>query len=191
MTFTLLSHTPVEWVTTVLGNLDSFLNDHASAEKKASGMAMAIALHYPDKPDIVEAMIDLAIEELAHFREVVKIMASRKLQLQPDNKDPYVNQLNRLTRRDSETYMLDRLILGSVIEARGAERFGLVANALPAGKLKRFYQVIAGSEDKHQELFLKLAENYFAREQIEQRLGQILSAEAEIMLAQPIRPVLH
>ena len=189
--FVLLARTPDQWVEAVLNDLDRFLNDHASAEKKASGMAMAIALHYPDKPDIVEAMIDLAIEELAHFREVVKIMTSRKLQLQPDSKDPYVNRLNRLTRRDSTTYLLDRLLLGSVIEARGAERFRLIAEALPPGKLQRFYQVISSSEDKHQELFLSLANNYFETRQIDRRLGEILEAEAGIMLAQPVRPVLH
>ena len=93
--FKLRYQTPLDWAKTVLDDFDAFLIDHAGAEKKASGMAMSMALHYADKPDIVSAMIDLSIEELEHFREVVKLMAARQLQLQKDEKDPYVNQLRK------------------------------------------------------------------------------------------------
>ena len=35
-------------------------------------------------------------------------------------------------------YLLDRLLIGSLVEARGCERFGLIAQALPDGPLKHF-----------------------------------------------------
>ena len=183
--------TTATWTETVLADFDIFLLDHAGAEKKASGMAMSMALHYADKPDIVATMIDLAIEELDHFREVVKIMAERNLQLKKDDKDLYVNQLRGQLRNGREQYFLDRLLLGGVIEARGAERFGLVAKALPEGSLKSFYIDISESEDRHRDLFFRLAGNYFPSIEITTRLDELLEIEAIIVSRLTDRPALH
>lgn len=184
-------NSPTAWVETVIADMDSFLPDHASAEYKASGMAMSMALHYKDKPDLVKAMIDLAIEELAHFREVVKIMDSRGLILQKDEKDAYVNGLRTLLRKGTENYFLDRLLVGAIIEARGAERFGLIAQTLPQGELKNFYTLITQSEDKHYGLFLDLATRYHDNQALCSRLDELLDAEATLVASQPIRPRLH
>lgn len=195
--FKLRYQTPPDWAKTVLDDFDAFLIDHAGAEKKASGMAMSMALHYADKPDIVSTMIDLSIEELDHFREVVKLMTTRQLQLQKDEKDPYVNQLRKQARNGRDDYFLDRLLLGGVIEARGAERFGLVATALPLGvsaeddELKHFYEAIARSEERHQDLFVELAERYFPKPVVAERLDQLLDFEAQLVSDLPFRPALH
>ncbi len=183
--------TNASWTKTVLADFDNFLLDHAGAEKKASGMAMSMALHYADKPDIVKAMINLAIEELDHFREVVNIMASRNLQLKKDDKDTYVNQLRKQIRNGRDDYFLDRLLLGGVIEARGAERFGLIAHALPDGELKTFYVEISRSEDRHRDLFVDLAAAYFPLPQITPRLDELLEFEATLVSSLPNRPALH
>jgi tRNA-(ms[2]io[6]A)-hydroxylase len=189
--FTLRYTTAASWTETVLADFDNFLLDHAGAEKKASGMAMSMALHYADKPDIVKAMIDLAIEELDHFREVVKIMTERNLQLKKDDRDAYINLLRKQMRNGRDHYFLDRLLLGSVIEARGAERFSLIATALPEGQLKAFYIDISRSEDRHQELFFKLAGSYFAKNEIDKRLDELLDIEAALVSELPDRPALH
>ena len=124
-------------------------------------------------------------------------MASRQLQLQKDEKDPYVNQLRKQVRNGRDDYFLDRLLLGGVIEARGAERFGLVATALPSGEsaegdeLKQFYDAITRSEDRHQNLFIELAENYFPTDIINTRLNQLLDFEAQLVSSLPFRPALH
>ena len=65
-----LDKTQYPWVEVVLADFNTFLSDHASAEKKASGMALSMASHYPDRPDILIAMTDLAIEELTHYKPV-------------------------------------------------------------------------------------------------------------------------
>ncbi len=184
-------NTPMSWVETVLNDFDAFLNDHAQAEKKASGMAMSMLLHYPDKPELVSAMADLSIEELAHFREVIKLMQAQGLHLGPDEKDPYVNGLRKHTRNGSQWYLLDRLLIAAIIEARGCERFGLVAQHHPDAKMRQFYQLITDSESKHHMLFIDLAERYFDRPTIEQRLDELLDAEAEITQGLPIRAALH
>ncbi len=183
--------TPPEWVAKVLGDFDSFLLDHAAAEKKASGMAVSMLSHYPDRPSLVAAMVDLAIEEMTHFREVVKILYRRGLQLAADNKDPYVNQLRAHLRPAKEEFFLDRLLVGSIIEARGCERFGLVAEALEPGELKRFYTAITESEARHDDLFLNLAREYFAEQALMQRLDELLEIEAGICASLPLRSALH
>ncbi|MFT6053014.1 MAG: tRNA-(ms[2]io[6]A)-hydroxylase, partial [Halioglobus sp.] len=101
-----------------MNNFDRFLLDHAAAEKKASGMALSMVSHYPDRPELVIAMTDLAIEELTHYREVVKWIHSRGLQTAADKKDLYVLALRKFIRKESEEYLLDRLLVGSIIEAR-------------------------------------------------------------------------
>lgn len=195
--FKLRYQTPPDWSKVVLDDFNTFLIDHAGAEKKASGMAMSMALHYADKPDIVSAMIDLSIEELEHFREVVKLMSARQLQLQKDEKDPYVNQLRKQARNGRDDYFLDRLLLGGVIEARGAERFGLIARALPAGgspeedALKNFYVAISRSEERHQNLFIELAESYFPAHIVTDRVNQLLDFEAQLSSKLPLRAALH
>ncbi len=184
--------TSPQWTQTVLSDFNLFLNDHAQAEKKASGMAMSMLSHYSDRPELVREMIDLSIEELAHFREVIKLMQARGLQLGNDEKDPYVNQIRQhINKGDSEMYLLDRLLTGAIIEARGCERFGLIGTAHPEPELKTFYQLIAESEAKHHLLFINLAELYIDHKKIETRLDEWLDIEASIIQSLPLRPALH
>ncbi len=179
------------WVETVLNNFDTFLCDHAAAEKKASGMAISMLSHYPDRTRLVEAMAELAIEEMAHYREVVKIIHSRGQITRKDEKDPYIIEFRKSFRKTSEEYFLDRLLVGGIIEARGAERFSLIGQALEPGSLKNFYQIIARSEEKHIDLFINLANLYFEPNLVQSRLQELLSVEAQITNSLPLRPVLH
>ncbi|MFT4826467.1 MAG: tRNA-(ms[2]io[6]A)-hydroxylase [Halioglobus sp.] len=183
--------TPDIWTETVMKNFDPFLLDHAAAEKKASGMAISMLSHYPDKLQLVSAMADLAIEELTHYREVVKWIHSRGLITAADQKDEYVIQFRKSIRKESEEYLLDRLLTASIIEARGAERFALVADALEASPLKKFYQSIARSEERHYELFLELAGIYIDGSTVKTRWNELLDVEASIVAELPIRAALH
>ena len=180
-----------QWVKTVLENFDRFLLDHAANEKKASGVALNLAAHYPDKPDLVSAMIDLSIEELSHYRDVYKLIRERNISPVPDEKDPYVNQIRGLIRKGSHNYFLDRLLTAAVIEARGWERFYHIAQALPEGAMKGFYSAICKSEDRHADLFVKLAHQYCNPTDVTERLTAILKAEAKILSKLPLRAALH
>ena len=191
MTNPLLYRTSDDWVQTVLEDFDSFLLDHAAAEKKASGMAVSMLSHYPDRIELVAAMADLAVEEMTHYREVVKWIHKRGLITTRDEKDHYVAAIRDCIRKGREAYLLDRLLTASIIEARGAERFGLVAEALEPGPLKKFYQSIARSEERHFELFLDLASVYIDKETISVRWQEIREIEAEIAAAMPLRAALH
>lgn len=183
--------TPDAWIDTVMADFDSFLLDHAAAEKKASGMAISMLSHYPDRVELVAAMADLAVEELTHYREVVKWIHRRGLITATDRKDPYVLALRDCIRKGREEYLLDRLLTASVIEARGAERFALVAAALPPGALKNFYRSIARSEERHYELFLRLAGVYLDAAKIAARWEELLDIEAGIVAGLPLAAALH
>ena len=188
-----ISLTPTNpgWVDVVLSDFNRFLQDHASCEKKASGMALSLVSHYPDKPSLVNAMIDLAVEELSHYREVVRLLAKRGVTVAPDTRDTYVRQLNALVRRGTENYLLDRLLIASIIECRGTERFRLVAQALPAGAEKRFFNALSQAEARHWSVFLDLARQYCDPMVVEPRLRELTHAEAEIVASLPLEPRVH
>ena len=179
------------WTDHVLSHFDQFLLDHAACEKKASSMAMSMVSHYPDKPELVQAMIDLSIEELSHYRDVFRIINQRGLQLAADEKDPYIQQFRQHIRQGPEAYLLDRLLIAAIVEARGHERFGLIAAALEPGPLKQFYTAITHSESRHFQLFVDLAERYIKPAVVASRLNELLDAEAAIVATLPIRAALH
>ena len=187
--------TPPAWLEAVLADFDSFLRDHASSEKKASGMALAIASHYPDKPTLLAAMADLAVEELSHYREVLRIMLGRNVEPGPDTRDPYVRGLNELIRRGKAHYLLDRLLVAAVVERRGHERFSLIARALEARDtdpdLSAFYRAIAASENRHWQQFVDLANEHCDPTAVASRLQELLDSEAGLMLGLPVRAALH
>ncbi len=183
--------TPVDWVDAVMEDFDTFMQDHAAAEKKASGMALSMISHYPDRKALVEVMSELAVEELSHFREVIKWLHQRGIQLSADTKDPYVLAMRDHIRNGSDVYLLDRLLTGGIIEARGCERFGMVADALEEGALKNFYRSITRSEARHFNTFVDLAYQYFDQAIVDQRLDELLDIEADITAQLDITAALH
>ncbi|MDA0978608.1 MAG: tRNA-(ms[2]io[6]A)-hydroxylase [Proteobacteria bacterium] len=179
------------WLQAVLADFDAFLADHAANERKASAMAMTMVVHYPDRDLLVSRMIDLAVEELNHFRQVVRLMQTRGLVMPPDEKDPYINQLRSHHRKGSDEYLLDRLLSAAVIEARGEERFRLIADAVPDRELGSFYQALANSEQGHHQLFIEMARQYFPEKTVDSRLAQWIALETAIIESLPVRSRLH
>lgn len=195
--FKLRATTPPEWATFVADHLDEFLPDHAAAERKASANAMHLVVRYPDKLDLVDAMIEVAREELEHFHQVFHLMRERNIALTRDEPDPYVNALLDHSRSSGSDRLLDRLLLGSIIEYRGCERFAMLGRELAArpgaeeAELGEFYRVLAASEAKHRGDFYELALQYIPKEKVEPRLDEFLDVEARVVEELPIRAALH
>ena len=187
----LASSTDPEWVKVILENFDDFLIDHASCERKAMAYAMSVVVKYPDRTEIIPDLLQVAQDELDHFRDVLELMNERGLQMTPDEPDPYVNQLIQVCRHGREKRLLDRLLVASVIETRGAERFRIIAEALEDPELKAFYRVLWATEARHGDVFKKMALNYFDEDEIEARNQEIIDAEAEIIANLEWRPSLH
>ncbi|MFT4736129.1 MAG: tRNA-(ms[2]io[6]A)-hydroxylase [Cyclobacteriaceae bacterium] len=188
----LVTDSSTEWINTVVSNFDEFLKDHANCERKASAMAMSFVAKYPNRLEIIPELIDTAVEELEHFRDVYEIMVSRGLQLPPEmGKDPYVSKLLKHCRDGRDERFMDRLLLASLVETRGAERFRLVFENLEEPNLKSFYQRLFASEAKHGEVFVKMALNYFDETPVYQRLEEMSEIEAVVLAELPIIAALH
>ena len=187
----LRTETPNEWTGVVLADFDAFLVDHVACERKASATALKLVSHYSDRTALVRELIPFAQEELEHYAQVMEIILERGLATRPDEKDPYVRALMQLIKRGPDQYFLDRLLILAVIEARGCERFGILADALEPGPLKDFYTEITRSEARHHGLFVRLAKEYFAAEAVQQRLDELLEAEAKIVESLPFRAAVH
>jgi tRNA-(ms[2]io[6]A)-hydroxylase len=183
--------TKPEWLAVVMSDFDRFLVDHALCERKAAALAMSLAAHYPNKPDLVEAMVALAKEELDHFQQVYGLIIERNLMLLADEKDEYVNRLRGLIRKPTDEYFLDRLLIASIIEGRGTERFELVAHALTDARLREFYMEFWRAEARHHGLFLRLAKKYYQEEVVVNRYEHFLDEEAKIIDSLPLRPAVH
>lgn len=181
-----------EWVETVLNDFDTFLQDHADCERKASAAALSLVAKYPDRTAIIPELIDTALEELEHFQEVYALMEKRGVRLLPSMpEDPYIKSLMKRMHSGIEERLLDRLLIGSVFETRGAERFRLIEEGLTDPHLKRFYKMLWTSEAKHGHIYVKMALEYFPEDKVYQRLEWWLQQEGEIIDNLPLRAALH
>lgn len=181
-----------EWIDAVMQDFDSFLQDHADCERKASSMAMSFVAKYPDRVAIIPELIETAVEELDHFQQVYALMEKRGVQLPAKMaEDLYVKRLIKQCHSGRNERFMDRLLIASVLETRGAERFKMVANALEDPDLKRFYKMLWISEAKHGHIFVKMAMNYFDGKTVYDRLHWWIDREAEVIDSLEIRPALH
>ncbi|XOV91497.1 MAG: tRNA-(ms[2]io[6]A)-hydroxylase [Bacteroidota bacterium] len=181
-----------EWIDAVMNDFDEFLKDHANCERKASAMAMSFVAKYPDRKEILDDLIETGIEELEHFNQVYQIMKKRGIQLPHEiGQDMYVKQLLDLCHSGKEERFMDRLLLASLVETRGAERFRMVYEAVEDPELKDFYHGLWASEARHGEIFIRMALNYFDEHVVYDRLTEMKLAEAEIIKNLPIKPALH
>jgi len=187
----LKSATDPAWVRTILDNFDTFLADHANCERKASALAMSMIVRFPDRTRIIPALIGIAREELTHFEQVYTLMRERGVALIKDTPDPYVNALLTHMRHGYDERFIDQLLIASVVESRGAERFGIIADALTEAPLKGFYQDLWKAELKHGHQFVAMALEYADTDPIHARLDELMNHEAGIVARLEWRASLH
>ncbi|MDQ3191333.1 MAG: tRNA-(ms[2]io[6]A)-hydroxylase [Bacteroidota bacterium] len=184
--------TTQEWVKAVLSDFESFIQDHADCERKASAMAMSFVAKCPDKVEIIPELIETALEEMEHFKQVYGLMQKKGIRLKADMpKDAYIQQLLALCRSSPEQRLMDRMLLASIIECRGAERFKLISENVEDIELKQFYKMLWISEAKHGNIFVKMILNYCNEKDVFERLDYLVEKEAEICKQLPIRAALH
>lgn len=181
-----------EWIAAVMADFDAFLIDHADCERKASSMVMSFIGKFPERTEIIPLLMDTAIEELEHFRDVYAVMEKRGLQLPKKvYPDPYINGMLSHAKSDEEGKFLDRMLIASIVECRGAERFRLVYENLEKGELKDFYHRLWASEAKHGHIFVGMALNYFEEKRAYKRLNELNKIEGEVLNSLELRSALH
>ena len=81
--------TDPRWVNIVEKNIHEILTDHAFCEQKAASTAISLMVRYPEESGLVQAMTELAQEELSHFEMVHQHILERGWVLGRERKDEY------------------------------------------------------------------------------------------------------
>ena len=173
--------TPIEWAYNAIKDIDAFLQDHADAERKVANMCLSLIAKYPNRVEIIDELIQISIEELLHFKQVYAIITSRGKELNGVfKKDPYIKGIMPILRSDSDLLFMDRLIIASIAELRGSERFKLIGEVSDDPKIAKFYKNLHFQELEHIESFINMAKKYFDSNDVDKRVEEILVKEAEV-----------
>lgn len=186
----LATATDDSWIEAAIADVPGLLVDHAHCEMKAASNAMSLAVRHGDRPELVAALIALAEEELAHFRRVHALLVERGIPLGNPPVDPYAAELRRaassLPPLRPKSVLVDRLLVGALIEARSCERFRILAERAPEPSLRELYRELLSSEAGHYRVFFDLAVREGARDGVDEaavraRLRAIAAVEGAIV----------
>ena len=178
------------WAIEAIRDLDHVLVDHAHCEMKAASNALSLAARNPDNLALVRALTDLAREEIEHFQRVLTFLEARGLSLGTPIVDTYAAELRRavgaLPQKDAPPPIVDRLLVGAIIEARSCERFKLLMGALsPSGEpeLHAFYTELFVAEARHYQVLIDLAIDAAGGDaaRVDARLAMLSVREGEIV----------
>lgn len=180
-----------EWVEQAINNLDVILLDHSHCERKAAGVALNLMFRYPSNTKMVRMLTAIAKEELEHFELVNQWLERREIPLRHLAAPPYGAALNKQIRKDEPWRFLDSLLVSGLIEARSHERLGLLATHCPEPELAKFYHSLMASEARHYGIYWTLADTYFDRSEVSQRLEELAIVESEILSSLHPEPRIH
>ncbi len=186
--------TDPNWVNIVEKNIQEILTDHAWCEQKAATNAISLTVVFPEYPDLVEAMISIAKEELTHFEMVNQKIKERGFTLGFDRKDEYVVELYKFMRKGHKRkiVLVDRLLFAAMVEARSCERFRILSEKINDEDLRAFYRELMISEANHYTTFLGFAREYGKDvEDVDKRWKQWLDYEAEVVKKYGKKETMH
>jgi len=183
--------TSTAWLDQAIANLDIILLDHSHCERKAAAAALNLMFRYPSSRALVDKLTAIAQEELEHFTLVNQWLDRRGIPLAPLNAPPYGAALRALIRRQEPERMLDFLLVSCLIEARSHERLGLIGEHCPEPELAKFYRSLMASEARHYGAYWVLADTYFDRAVVQDRLVELAIAESQILSTLHPEPRIH
>lgn len=176
--------TDPNWVNIVEKNISEILTDHAWCEQKAASNAISLVIGYPEKTELVDAMLSIAKEEITHFEMVHQKIKERGFKFGVERKDYYVNDLYKFMRKGYKRniVLIDRLMFAALVEARSCERFRILSEQINDEDLRNFYNELMISEANHYTTFLGFARKYGEGvEDVNKRWQQWLEHEAEVI----------
>jgi tRNA 2-(methylsulfanyl)-N6-isopentenyladenosine37 hydroxylase len=185
--------TDPRWARIAEDNLEEILSDHAWCEQKATTNAISLITLNSEKTDMVDALVEVAFEELTHFKQVREIIKERGLYFGRERKDDYVNQLYKFCQKGGarDVAMVDRLLFSAMIEARSCERFRVLSENLKDEKLSNFYRELMISEANHYTLFLGFAKKYGGEVDVEKRWNEWLEFEGDLIQSYGNKESIH
>lgn len=153
------------------------LNDVQKSKQLSHALKATESQPFAD--DIIDRMSRLIREELHHFLQVYEIMEARNIPLQKLTASRYAKQLLQKVRTYEPEALIDKLIIGALIEARSCERFAALAPYLDED-IARFYVSLLRSEARHYQDYLELAQK-LSETDISDRVNQFREWEAELI----------
>ena len=175
--------TETSWAEIAENDLQQILTDHAFAEQKAASNAVSIIINYSEETQMVQAMSEIAIEEMEHFKMVHELMIARGMVLGREQKNDYAKHLHEFFPKtnDRTDALIQRLLIAALIEARSCERFKVFSENLDDKELSDFYKELMISEANHYTTFLGFARKYQDRKIVDKKWDGLLAYEAEFM----------
>jgi tRNA-(ms[2]io[6]A)-hydroxylase len=176
------------WAKEAARRFDAMLVDHAHCEMKAASNALSLAARHHSDLSLVRALTELAKEELDHFQQVLGFLERRNLPLSPPEVDEYAARLRRAAaaHKTDLSKLVDRLLVGALIEARSCERFKLLLAELDEAadpELHAFYTELFAAEARHYRFFCDMAVTASGdqRDAVLDRLETLSVLEGEIV----------
>jgi tRNA 2-(methylsulfanyl)-N6-isopentenyladenosine37 hydroxylase len=183
--FTLGLELPTDprWINIAEKNMEDILVDHAYCEQKAASSCISLILQYPDKEKLVDMLTPIVAEEWTHFERVMEQIKKRGYKLTFPHKDEYAEEIFRVIVKGGgrDQYLVERLLMNALIEARSCERFKILWKNIADEELSAFYYELMISEAGHYKNFLQLARAYMPEDYVTHRWNELLVQEAEIM----------
>jgi tRNA-(ms[2]io[6]A)-hydroxylase len=179
------------WVNQAIANVDTLLLDHSHCERKAAGVALNLMFRYPSYTQLVRQLTAIAQEELEHFELVNQWLERRRIPLAALSAPPYGAGMKAQIRPKEPERLLDSLLVSGLIEARSHERLGLLATHLPDPELAQFYGSLMASEARHYGVYWVLADTYFERAVVNQRLEELAIVESQLLETLHPEPRIH
>ena len=185
--------TDPRWVELVETNIYEVLTDHAWCEQKAASNAISLITLNPEKTDLVNQLMEIAREELEHFKMVHEIIVERGFEFGRERKDDYVNQLYKFCKKGGsrDEALVDRLLFSAMVEARSCERFRVLAENIEDKDLAKFYRDLMISEANHYTVFLTFARKYGGRVDVDKRWAEWLDFEGQLILSYGKKESIH
>jgi tRNA 2-(methylsulfanyl)-N6-isopentenyladenosine37 hydroxylase len=183
--------TAPDWARRAAPRMDAILLDHAHLEKKAASTAMTLMFRYPEHPQLMRPLSELAREELEHFEAVLAILEGRNLVFGRSKPSAYPGRLLSVVREGEPERLVDTLLCCAFIEARSCERMKLLAEGLFDAELAEFYRALLASEARHHRLYLDLAASVVGQEAMRARMAEVAAHEAEVIRSAVDTPHLH
>jgi tRNA-(ms[2]io[6]A)-hydroxylase len=183
--------TPAGWAERALRDPGALLLDQLQCEMKATTIALSLIAKNPQLPALVAPMIEVAGEELSHYRMIHELVMRRGCRPEPVTPSPYMSEMRWRAGQGPHHALLDRLLLSALVEARSCERFHLLAHATGDGELSTLFHGLIAAEARHHALYVDLAEGLYPHKQVHRRLAALAVVESTILSELPCGSMLH
>jgi tRNA-(ms[2]io[6]A)-hydroxylase len=187
-----IAPTREDWAALAATNLPAFLADHAVCEQQVASYALSLAGYYPDDLELAEKAAALAMEEVQHFRRVLRILRRRGYPTAGRRANRWVQALRGHVELGREPWTkVDRLLFGAMVEARSCERFTRLMAVVEDGEVRRLLADLGPAEARHWHLFYELAGRKVAAAKLAARWQGWIDFEAGLQATAGREPTVH